>query len=223
MHLYREKQSNAIAVSEVWVLVRKTFGRYFATLTAHFFLSLVILLVSALPLAFILPVATNISPFFTIAFVLGYIALISVGGVNLSMIFIIRANEPIGFFQALRRLLVLVRGKTWSTFGIGAITTIIQSTVSGIFFIPWYVVFILTVLHQVDASSYDEPSTALQAINSFCLILYFICNTLLYALPLLGLAFQYYSLVEQKEARGLLDNLDTFGQAPGPTQRDEDY
>lgn len=223
MRLYNEKKSSQIEVSEVWERVRKTFWMHFATLTLYFFMTIVIYLILAIPLFIIIGLASVVSPFIAIIGVLGFYLMAGVVGMNMSMIFIIRENEPIGFFDGLQRLIFLVKGKMWSTFGIGIINVLIQSTVSTLFFIPWYISFIISMLHSVNGGAFEEPSSIMQTVNSLFLILYFVCNTLLYALPLIGLAFQYYNLVELKEARGLMSNIETFGETPVQAPTDEHY
>ncbi|MBT1706676.1 hypothetical protein KK062_00500 [Fulvivirgaceae bacterium PWU5] len=223
MRLYREKGSNQIEVSEVWSYVRQNFGRYFGTVTSYFFLTMITFMILSIPLMLVMGVAATISPFLTIFFVLGFYVGAGLLGMNLSMIFIIRAAEPVSFFDGLQRLVYLVKGKVWSTFGVGALNTLIQSVISGVFLIPWYIILALSFLHEVDSAEFQEPSSVWNAVGSVFFILYFICNIMLYALPLLGLAFQYYNLVELKEARGLLNNLETFGETSAPKQTDEHY
>jgi hypothetical protein len=46
---------------------------------------------------------------------------------------------------------------------------------------------------------------------------------LLYALPNIGIAFQYFNLVELKEARGLMNQIENLGQAPTDTHRPEEH
>lgn len=46
-----------------------------------------------------------------------------------------------------------------------------------------------------------------------CFTLYYLAQLLLYALPHVGIAFQYFNLVELKEAKGLMGEINTFGQA----------
>jgi hypothetical protein len=223
MQLYREKSSNQIEVSEVWSYVRQTFGRYFGTVTAYFFLSMIMFTILSIPLMLVMGVAATVSPFLTIFFLLAFYAGAGLLGVNLSMIFIIRAVEPVSFFDGIQRLVYLVRDKMWSTFGVGALNTLIQGVISGVFLIPWYIILVLTLLHDVDGMDFELPSTAMTIVGSVFFVLYFVCNIMLYALPLLGLAFQYYNLVELKEARGLLSSLESFGETTAPKQTDEHY
>ena len=53
------------------------------------------------------------------------------------------------------------------------------------------------------------------------LTLTYLAQTLLTALPNVGTAFQYFNLVELKEARGLMAQIETLGQ-PQPQASPED-
>lgn len=46
---------------------------------------------------------------------------------------------------------------------------------------------------------------------------------LLYSLPNLGIAFQYFNLVELKEARGLMDKIESMGKETPLTKSEEHY
>ena len=54
---------------------------------------------------------------------------------------------------------------------------------------------------------------------------YFLVNFIGQALPLLAAMFQYFNLVERKEAKGLMSRIESFGEAPAaaPEQHDEHY
>ena len=50
----------------------------------------------------------------------------------------------------------------------------------------------------------------------------YLSQLLLYFLPNIGLAFQYFNLVELKESKGLLSEIDTLGQVkPRSTEEDQ--
>jgi hypothetical protein len=223
MRLYSNKRSTNIEVSEVWAQVRETFWMHFGTLTLYFVVMFVLFLIMFIPLGVIIGLSSAAGPFVAIFGMLAFYAVAGLFSINLSMIFIIRENEKIGFFNGLARLSFLIKNKMWSTFGIGVITILIQSTVSFLFFIPWYISFILSMLHSVEGGAYEEPTGVMAIVNSVFLVLYFVSNTLLYALPLIALAFQYYNLVELKESTGLLNNIESFGQSTTQPQSDEHY
>ncbi|HEY9008193.1 MAG TPA: hypothetical protein VIM75_18760 [Ohtaekwangia sp.] len=223
MRVYSEKRTSSIEVSEVWAQVRRTFWMHFGTLTLYVIVMIVLFVILAIPLGLIMGAASFISPFLTIFGVLAFYLFAFVLSINMSLVFIIRESEHIGFFDGLSRLFYLVKNKMWSTAGIGFINTLIQSTVSFIFFLPWYISFIVSMLHQAKGEVYEEPGGVMAAVNSLFLILYFVCNTLLYSLPLVALAFQYYNLVELKESKGLMSSIETFGQSTAQPQNDEHY
>ena len=54
--------------------------------------------------------------------------------------------------------------------------------------------------------------------------LYYIISIVLYMLPNISIAFQYFNLVEMKEARGLISQIDSIGQeAPDAKTEEEDF
>ncbi|MDX1628482.1 MAG: hypothetical protein R3345_07270, partial [Fulvivirga sp.] len=121
------------------------------------------------------------------------------------------------------RCFYLIKGKWWSTFALIFVCSIIQSVVSSVFFIPWYANLIIEMLHNVDQQVFQEPSTLFQIINGITLMLYFICSNLMYSIPLIAIAFQYFNLVERKEARGLMSKIETFGTDQSPDEDDEEH
>ncbi|HEY9048786.1 MAG TPA: hypothetical protein VIN08_22935 [Ohtaekwangia sp.] len=223
MRIYSEKKTTAIEVSEVWARVRQTFWMHFGTLTLYVILMMAFFVILAIPLGIVMGLAGVISPFLAIIGVLAFYLFVFMFSINMSLIFIIREAENIGFFDALTRLFYLIKNKMWSTFGIGIINVLIQSTVSMVFFLPWYISFIISLMHRTSGDAFEEPSSIMTTVNSIFLILYFVCNTLLYSLPMIALAFQYYNLVELKESRGLLSNIESFGESTAQPQNDEHY
>ena len=142
--------------------------------------------------------------------------------VSLSLLFI-RAHEKIGFFEAMNRCFILIRDKWWSTFGLLIILSLIQSTIASMFLLPWYFNFFMTMMHSLDGSPVQEPSFIQELINNIFMTLYFVVSFLLYSLPLIALAFQYFNLVELKEAKGLLSRIDSIGKPMEVSGNDEQY
>ena len=143
--------------------------------------------------------------------------------VNFSLIFIIRAVEKVGFFSAVQRSFYLIRDKWWSTFGVIFVTGLVQSTISSLFLIPWYIGFVIRMMHTIQESTFEEPSMVSQLVNDLFFVLYFLVSFLLYAIPLVAISFQYFNLVELKESRGLLSKIDSLGQTPSEPTSDEHY
>jgi hypothetical protein len=201
---YDARKSNRIEVDAVWTRVRQTLPAYFVT----FFLFFVLLLsVYALAFLFIAGLGTlSIGLAILAAFVVVVLLIYLV--VPLSLIFVVRAFEKVGFIGAVQRCFMLIQGKWWSTFGLLVIVALVQSMMASVFFIPWYVNSIITMLHTIEGQTIQEPSTISQLINNVFIVLYFMASFLLYSLPLIALAFQYFNLVELKEARGLMNRIE---------------
>jgi hypothetical protein len=187
---------------------------------------LFMLLFLAAYIVLILPmiVLTAISPFLlffgVIFFLVAFVYLIF----SSSLTFVIRAFERNGFFEALVRSFKLVRSKWWSTFGLLMILYLIMMVGSYIFMMPWYIISGVSAAHSLSTNTFEEPSASWGLITTVVFTLYYVFQMILVALPNIGAAFQYFNLVEMKEARGLMTQIETLGQpvASAPTQ-DEHY
>jgi hypothetical protein len=142
-----------------------------------------------------------------------------------SFIFIVRAYERLGFFEALVRSFKLVQGKWWSTFGLIVVLYIIVMVVSYVFMRPRYVITLVSSLHNTGVEGVEAPGSGLQTVSLVFLTLYYLAQMVMYALPNVGIAFQYFNLVERKEARGLMNQIGSIGEAPASSSSapDEHY
>ena len=206
--LYEKKRSNKIEVSEVWERVRATFWMYFSTV----FLFIIVMIAGAIVMAVPVGILGAISPFLVFFGVL----LLYCGMIYLffgaALVFIIRAYEKKGFFEAIGRSFKLVKDKWWSTFGLIFILYLIVGVSSYIFLIPWYVITIVSALHTTSVDTFQEPSLTMQSMTIVLFTLYYLAQMVLTALPGVGTAFQYFNLVELKEAKGLMAQIETLGQ-----------
>ena len=83
--------------------------------------------------------------------------------------------------------------------------------ISYIFLIPAYAMMFISAFHSVEAGAAPEPGGILQIVMVVFFTLYYFLQLTLYALPNVGVAFQYFNLVEMKEARGLMKQIDSLG------------
>jgi hypothetical protein len=221
--LYDEKKTNQIEVSEVWTRVRSTFWKYLGTIVLIVLLIIIGYVVAIIIGAMLMQGGVALG---VIAFVAMFTAFIYLA-ITLSLIFPIRTFEKIGFFESLSRAFFLIYGKWWSTFGLMMITSIIAGIMSLLFFIPILIIQGVAGLHNTDVSSFDEsPGTSMALTIQILYTFYFLFNFIGQALPLLAAMFQYFNLVERKEARGLMSRIDSFGEAPeaaAPEHHDEHY
>jgi hypothetical protein len=128
----------------------------------------------------------------------------------LSLLIYVRMFEKKSFFFAVGRCLDLIKGNWWPTFGLLFVLSIIQGMLSFIFQIPALISGILMGLQGL-------KNEASEGSNIFMIIATIISTTgthLLYVVSLVGLCFQYFNLVEEKDATGLLNRIDSIGKTP---------
>jgi hypothetical protein len=216
---YDASKTNRIDVNTIWERVRKTFPTYLGTIFLYWFL----LVVAYVLVVLVIVGAAALSPFLAffaaVAVIIGLFYVV----VTMSLLFVIQAFERKNFFEAASRCFFLIKDKWWSTFGLLFILSMVQSTISSIFLIPWYINFFLTMMHSIEGGPMEDPSFLQELINNIFMTLYFLVSFLLYSLPLVALAFQYFNLVELKEAKGLLSRIDTLGKPAESTKGDEQY
>jgi hypothetical protein len=223
--LYGEKRSSKIEVHEVWERVRNTFWMYLGSTILFALMGLVAYIVLLVPIIILADSGGMWLLFFLIPAVICAMLYLLIGSL---MTFFIRGYEGLGFFRALGRSLKLVSGKWWSTFGLFMILSMIMGFISYIFLIPFYAITIISTLHQVETSSFNQPSSTMQLITVISFTCYYMAYLLMSALPNIGLAFQYFNLVELKESKGLMEQIETLGQPSSPassatTPEEEQY
>jgi len=219
MIIYEEKKGEEISVNEVWEKVKNSFLNTLGTVILYALVLMAAYIIIVIPIVILgqLSSALMVVSVFVVICLFIYVA------IALTPIFIVRAYEKIGFGQALSRCLHLVRGKWWSTFGLVVVTSIIHNVVSSIFFIPWYINLIITTIHSTQSGSFEEPSLLSEILNNGSLLLYFIFSYLLYCIPLIAINFQYFNLVEKKEAKGLMSKIDAFDNVEKGNDDEEHY
>lgn len=217
--LYREKRSNQIEVHEVWDRVRQTLGMYVVTIALFALVAIVAYVLLLVPVF----VLGAISPFLVFFGVLFLIIAIFYVYVSSSLVFVIRAMEKRSFFSSIARSFTLTRGKWWSTFGNIFVLSLMVSIFSMVFFIPGYVIMVAQALHDINPESFSSSGGGMGGLMTALMTLYYLSQFILSVLPAIGLAFQYYNLVELKEARGLMGEIETLGKPPETPQHAEDY
>ncbi len=198
VRLYEIKEDpSTIEVAEIWEGVKENFFKMFGA-------GMVIVLVTAV----------------------GFVFLIIPGiylGVTLSLMAPILIIEKRGIGEAFSRSFSLITEKWWSTFGLLLVTSLIVSFMGFVFQLPQTVFTFLIAFHKT-SDSLAEPALWEQVGIMVSSVIATIGSNLLQSIVLIALIFQFYNLVERKEARGLMNKLDSFGKADVNTPRhDETY
>ena len=104
------------------------------------------------------------------------------------------------------------------------ILSMVVGMVSYAIIMPWYVVTLTNTIHDVSSGSVSQQSGTYQVITTIVFSIYYLVQMVLYAFPNIGLAFQYFNLVERRESRGLMGQISTMGQATSSAaQTEEQY
>ena len=145
--------------------------------------------------------------------------------VSVSLTFIVRAYENKGFFEAIGRSFSLVQGKWWSTFRTyyGPVSCYDDD----LLYFPDSVVYgyiHFRIAQYIRKLLLQEPSTGWEMMTIVLFTLYYLAQMVLATLPNIGIAFQYFNLVELKEAKGLLNKISTLGQSQStPSAPEEQF
>jgi hypothetical protein len=217
--LYSEKRTNRISVSEVWERVRSTFWMYFGTMFFFVVLLIAVYIVLLIPIGILAAISEVLVVFGAIFFICAIIYLIF----GASFVFIIRGYEKLGFFESVARSFKLVKDKWWSTFGLVFLLYLIMGVISYLFMIPGYIVMFISTMHAASVDTLAEPSSSWQTMTIVSLTLYYLAQMLLASLPNVGIAFQYFNLVELKEAKGLIADIQTLGKQSAAAQNEDQY
>ncbi len=180
MVLYTAKGPGVITVDDIWKAVKKDFWMI---------------------------VFTNIGTFFVVMFFM--LLLIIPGiyfGIVMALVAMIRVQERIGFFAAIRRGRKLISGSWWFTVGLLFLMAIIVGMMGSVLALPSAGVSFFALLHKADVSNYFFKTLFIitgilqQLTSMFSVVI------------LTSIGFQYFSLVEKKEGHGLLQKVEEIGK-----------
>lgn len=217
--LYDQKKTNKIEVSDVWEKVRSSFWMYAGSMIL-FFLLFAVLYVAMILISLVF---NMISEVFLLIGIFGvYIGAIYFM-VAASLTFFIRDYEKKGFFDALRRSFNLIQGKWWSTFGFAFVIYFIMSSVAGLIVIPFYIILAVQLYHSVETAATPQFTAGMQWSFIIFFTVYYLASIILNMLPNIAIAFQYFNLVELKEARGLISQFETIGVQETNRPEEEQY
>ena len=218
--LYDQKKTNQIEVSEVWDQVRKVFWPYLGSSILFFVLIIIAYVILLIPI-FILANISGVLVVFGVIFIIGAIIFLIFSS---SLTYFIQLYEKKSFMDAVVRSFKLINnGKWWSTFGLIMVLYLIMMTISYIFIIPYYAVLFTNTLHSISTGTEVEPSSSWKIWTIVFFTLYYMAQMIMYALPNVGIAFQYFNLVELKEAKGLMNQIENLGQSSTPDHRPEEH
>jgi hypothetical protein len=190
MRLYETKQNpETIDVPEVWEGVKENYLPMIGASIVMFFLVIIGMILLVIPGFYVAVAFSLVAPIMII--------------------------EKKGMGEALSRCFKLITEKWWSTFGLIFVTTLIVTVMALIFVIPQSIFSALFVLHAKDVA--EEAPLWQQTGMVISSMFYSIGANLLQAIVFVAIAFQFYNLIERKEAKGLMGKLESFGKTTEDT------
>lgn len=209
--IYGEKRTNEISVQEVWDRVKVQVGMYLGTTILLAVFGVLIYVVLVIPGVLLIQGGGLGIGLFVLYFMVVFFGLMY-SFVAISFTFLIRDYENKGFFEAIKRSFYLISGKWWSTFGLVFILQLTVGFAASMIMIPFYVINMTAMMHQIETGEPQAMSESAMTIAWISYTLYYMAQLLLSALPNVGIAFQYFNLVERKESKGLMQSIDSLGK-----------
>jgi len=144
-------------------------------------------------------------------------------GVVLFQVYAVQAHERLSFTKAISRCFDLIKENWWVTFGLLFVAYIIRFIISLIFAIPSTIITFVLGTSSLDLSSGGAVPGIVQGflylLNGLAMVGDGWSTMLIYLVA----GFQYYNLVERKEAVGLMKDIDTFGSGETSPEPEEHY
>lgn len=193
-------EEGVVPSSEVFALAKQRFGGLLLLNVL-----MVVAFVVASPLL-IIPCLGAIAFFFGAAYL----------GVTVSIAGPMLMHEQIGPVDAIKRALVLIKGAWWQTFGLLFLAGIIYNTLTTIFSIPAFIGMGMSMFAGIEG---DDVGLGAQLFTIVTSALAGVGTALLYMIPLVVVAFQYYNLAEDEGRTGLRDRVARY--AAGVSAPDE--
>jgi hypothetical protein len=223
MMIYKENELRKIEVSEVWERVKKEFtgilgAQIGLVLVFSFSITIVAGILVGIPIA-MESIFLGVIGYLVVIILLFYVI------IAISLCFIIKFNERADFFTMIRRSIFLIKDKWWSTFGLIFIMNLISGAISYIFAIPSYLITFMSFFHSfAETGTFpEEMGEGLTIANIIASTIYIFGSYIVYILPLVAIAFQYFNLVELKEATGLMDKIQNIGEEEKTDDSEEHY
>ena len=204
--------NSSIEINDLWNSVKSNLGNYAASMIAYFILVIVFSVAVIIPFALF---AAADSVLFIIVAFLGMIVLFVMLLCVSYLVIIVYNTEPEGLFSSIGRSVELLKGKWLSTFGIIIISSLLASIASFIFAIPNYAVTAIGLVHGIEdpeAIDFSFSQSIIYGITSFIAAA---GQFLMIVIPILAVIFQYYNLVERRDASGLMQRIDQMGTGKG--------
>ena len=218
---YVEEGHSNLNIGFLWKTIWKDFFSLVGTSLFIMLAFFVCIFLIAIPMGILIPVVGSPVVGGILAVFLMFALMVAMAGFFL--LYPIRSMERKGVFAATSRLFRIISGKWLSTIGLVIVTSLIQMVISLVFAIPAYIIMFLQYFHDGEFNLEAESSSPLYNILLAVFSgLSMVGSFSLYSILFVAITFQYFNLVERKDASGLLERMERFGQAQPVTEDHEE-
>ncbi len=216
---YQATSGKSVEVKDLWEKVRSALPGYI--LSALGYAGLVFLI--SMASGFIAAGIISLNVFLlNMIMVLGFIFGIFFLTVGLYLTIIAYNTERTGLFGSINLTIGLLKGNWWRTLGLFIVSWFIVSIVSMVFTIPNIILTSIGVWHSVqekETLQLDFGEEILYALTSFVSSA---GGFFMSIIIMLIMIFQYYNLVEKRDASGLMERIQSMGSG-SKEDEDEEY
>jgi len=225
VNLYNEKLSTDISVDEVWSSVKLSLGKVVGSTLIFVIAFIVFLGILGFMMAAV-GVSGGTGGVGLIIFIMFLVVPVMVYvGIALSIFFntMLHEKHPVSEFGfVFKRCFYLVKTKWWSTFGLVIVSGILRSVMAVVFSLPMMGVLVFSAFNTINGQEAPQ-SMWYDIILILSSILAMLGSYLLQSIPVLALTFQYFNLVELKDATGLIGEIDSLGTTESKEDIEETY
>ncbi|MCZ7611268.1 MAG: hypothetical protein M5U17_14050 [Ignavibacterium sp.] len=197
-------ESTPISIEEVWDSVKQNFFKILALTAVIFFMIVIYLLIFSFIIATVSSRTSSIGLTVLLFFILFVLFVFFV--VKMCLTYMIMLYERTGIWASIRRSFYLTINKWWFSFGLIFVLSLIQSLMGFIFQIPQYIIMFTTMFNSLDGSGVSGVTEIFIMLTSIIAAFQY----LLFSLTIIALAFLYFSIVEQKEGKGLIERIESI-------------
>lgn len=174
-----------------------------------YFFSMIMLMIGMMAItasmAMISPILMGI---FVLALFFGFIYLFPI----LNIFPLVYLDGDIGFVDAVKETLRLIKGEWWPSFGVILITNIIGSMASYILILPVYAIMLVQMMSTMDGDM-NGVSNATNTWMGILIVVSIISSTVVLIYTASGVVLKYYDLKEGKDNTSLYDKIDNLGSS----------
>lgn len=146
---------------------------------------------------------------FSLVYFLGIIALIYLWNI-IQFLGLIRIEEGLPLADGITRCFLLLKNNWWSTFGVILVSSFIGSILMYAFILPITVAVSIITALQMESGTTDESFWI--AILSGAFVIFYAIIGILSNMYLAGVrSLKYYDLIEKKEGRNLMNEINAIG------------